>query len=202
MKLPEGVSEARFLEALTSVIKLLSSKFRFGYHDSDDIKQKGAQFAIEAMASDKYNAALPLENFLYTHIRNRLINFKRDNYVRPDPPCKTCVFFQAKTCSVFESRSDCTKYTSWEQRNEAKKNLMKPVSDETINESSGLSETSDELNIKELEQIINAELPLDLRADYLRLRSGASIPAVRREKVRNAILEIKGIRGFLEGEAV
>jgi hypothetical protein len=202
MKLPEGITEDRFLEAFDSVIKLLSSKFRFGYYEADDIRQKGAQFAIEAMASEKYDVGQPLENFLYTHIRNRLINFKRDNYMRPDPPCKTCVFWQAtpagRKCGVFAERSECAKYTSWEKRNETKKNLMNTVSDETIGENSEVSTISNDLNMKELEAFIDHHLPMELRSDYLRLRSGASIPAARRERVREAVLNISGIQEFLE----
>ena len=72
------VTDEAFLEALNIVTKRLVYKFKFGYHEIEDMKQQAAVFAIEAL--EKYDHKRPLENFLWVHVRNRLFNFKRDNF--------------------------------------------------------------------------------------------------------------------------
>ena len=79
------IDEAEFLEVLDKITKKLIHKFRFGYHNAEDMKQQASIFALEAL--DRYDGKRPLEIFLWTHVRNRLFNFKRNNYQRPDSPC-------------------------------------------------------------------------------------------------------------------
>jgi DNA-directed RNA polymerase specialized sigma subunit len=89
--LPHGVSEEEFLTVLDNISKRLGHKFKFGYHNFDDMKQQAAIFALEGL--EKYDKKRPLENFLWTHVRNRLFNYKRDNYQRPDKPCLSCPLY-------------------------------------------------------------------------------------------------------------
>ena len=75
-QLPKGVDEKDFLRVLDNISKRLAYKFRFAYHNFDDMKQQAAIFAIEGL--EKYDNSRPLENFLWTHVRNRLFNYKRN----------------------------------------------------------------------------------------------------------------------------
>src|SRR3954453_8942961 len=88
MKLPDNITEADFLAAIEKVVGILASSFAFGYFEVEDIKQQARLFAIEAMK--RYDPSRPLDNFLYAHIKNRLINFRRDKFRRNDPPCLSC----------------------------------------------------------------------------------------------------------------
>ena len=79
------VDENEFLKIVDIISKKLAYKFKFGYHEYDDMKQQISIFALEGLKN--YDHKRPLENFLWTHVRNRLFNYKRDNYQRPDKPC-------------------------------------------------------------------------------------------------------------------
>ena len=69
-----NVSEEELLSTIDIISKKLAYKFRFGYHEIEDMKQQISIFALEGMANYDHNR--PLENFLWTHVRNRLFNTK------------------------------------------------------------------------------------------------------------------------------
>ena len=202
MKLPPGIrfSEEEVLIIIQKVVNTLAAKLRFGYHEVEDMKQQGALYAIKVLSeADKYDVTKPLENFLYTHIRNRFINYKRDNYVRSELPCKTCIFFDPKFkkstsgCAAFADKSDCKKLSDWRARNEAKRSLMKPVDMNIINEGESADDFNviDSMSFIELEQLIDKHLDVELRSDYLRMRQQQPIPKSRRKRVQEAVLAIK-----------
>ena len=83
-----SIDENELLNVIDIITKKLAYKFKFGYHDIEDMKQQISIFAIEGLKN--YDHKRPLENFLWTHVRNRLFNYKRDNYQRPDKPCYSC----------------------------------------------------------------------------------------------------------------
>lgn len=56
-KLPHGVTEEDFLKVLDNISKRLGHKFRFGYHDFEDMKQQAAIFAMEGL--EKYDNTRP-----------------------------------------------------------------------------------------------------------------------------------------------
>jgi DNA-directed RNA polymerase specialized sigma24 family protein len=171
----------------------LAGRARFGYHEINDMKQQGFLFALKVLSCEgKYDESRPLENFLYTHLRNQFINYKRDTYIRNEPPCYNCIFFDPKykksknQCGAFENKEECKKLSDWKSRNDRRRRLMNPVN---IDECSpAYSENED---IGELEEMIDKELPPDLRSDYIRMRQKQSIPKTRRKKVQDAILLIK-----------
>lgn len=193
---PKGEAEAEAALAATiyRVVDLLASRFRFGYYSVEDMRQQGCVFALEAI-NKGYDASRPLENFLYTHLRNRFINLKRDKYVRNEPPCRTCIFYDPQlrksenACAAFEDKSECKKLSDWKIRNAAKKSLMKPL-DVSLSSDSLCRVYPNNFDFDELKRFIDEHLPADLRTDYLRLCEGLTLPKVRRQKVREAVLEI------------
>ena len=123
-----SVDEDEFLKIVDIISKKLAYKFKFGYHDYEDMKQQISIFALEGLKN--YDHTRPLENFLWTHVRNRLFNYKRDNYQRPDKPCLSCPLYDKMCkqtmsgCLQYTDKNDCELYASWSSRNSAKKNLM------------------------------------------------------------------------------
>ena len=69
---PHDLKESEVILALTKAINLLAPSFTFGYYDIEDIKQEAYIFGLESLA--RYDRSRPIENFLYSHIKNRLIN--------------------------------------------------------------------------------------------------------------------------------
>ncbi len=80
------ISDDDFYKIVTKIAKRLSYRFKFGYMDNEDIAQECYLLAREAL--DRYDGKRPLEHFLSVHLRNRLSNFRRDNFTRLDAVCQ------------------------------------------------------------------------------------------------------------------
>ena len=185
------VSDEEFVQVWKKISKKLSYKFKFGYHDVDDMKQQAAIFALEGL--EKYDGVRPLENFLWTHVRNRLFNFKRNNYQRPDMPCKSCPLYDeffknsANQCTKYVNKADCKEFRSWNERNETKKNIMQlnHIPDNSIvnDESLSLSFIED----KEILEYIEANISKEHREYYLKLKHGTRIGKKFLDKLKKHI---------------
>ncbi len=192
-KLPNNVDEAEFLKVLDNISKRLGHKFKFGYHEFDDMKQQAAIFAMEGL--EKYDNSRPLENFLWTHVRNRLFNYKRNNYQRPDKPCLTCPFFDKlyqcskNQCSKFSDKSECELYTSWSNRNDTKKNIMQPGYIEHDPQHSATHFTSLIQN-QEIIKFLDENIISEHRETYLKLKHGTKIPKQQLIKLQNHIKDL------------
>jgi hypothetical protein len=193
--LPNGVNTEEFLQALENISKRLANKFRFAYHSVDDMKQQAAIFALEGLQN--YDNKRPLENFLWTHVRNRLFNYKRNNYQRPDKPCHTCPLFD-KTCKVslnqcqkYTNKHDCDLYASWAKRNEVKKNIIQPSYIETSLYQS-IEPTDFDLNIQnqELIKFLDLRVQSEFRESYLKLKHGAKISKLELKKLQQHIFTL------------
>jgi hypothetical protein len=180
--LPNNVSEEEFLQALENISKRLAHKFKFGYHGYDDIKQQAAIFALEGL--EKYDNKRPLENFLWTHVRNRLFNYKRDNYQRPDKPCLNCPLYDphckksTNQCEEYSNKNDCELYNSWETRNNSKKNIMKPIGMEDINEThspNSFKDIPEMISNQQILDILDIHVNYQNRETYLKLKYGEKI---------------------------
>lgn len=177
-----GVTEQDFLNVLDNISKRLAYKFKFGYHEYEDMKQQAAIFAIEGL--QKYDQKRPLENFLWTHVRNRLFNYKRNNYQRPDKPCLSCPLFDRSKdsqCSKYENKNDCELYSNWKSRNENKKNIMKPQSihNDVDNDDTPIPDKHDSSSFLQNQEIINfldSNIVIsEYREIYLKLKHGVKI---------------------------
>lgn len=175
------VKEEDFLKALDNISKKLIYKFKFGYHEIEDMKQQAAIFAIEGL--EHYDSDRPLENFLWTHVRNRLFNYKRDNYMRPDNVCATCPLYDPKClkstnqCEKYSNKNDCSMYAQWETRNNLKKSIMKPTNiDNNDNSVKSSHDISDFISNQELIKIIEDNIEIKYRETYLRLKGGSKVP--------------------------
>lgn len=196
------ISEQDFVKALDNISKKLIYKFKFGYHEAEDMKQQAAIFAMEGLQN--YDNSRPLENFLWTHVRNRLFNFKRDNYFRPDNVCLKCPLYDpdrkysTNQCKKFIDKNDCEIYAAAEQRNTMKKNIVKPCSIEYDHQSSEdlLSFVSND----EMIRLIEEKISIKYRETYLKLKGGAKVSKQDLLKLREHINEIFNIESDEHGE--
>ena len=129
MYIPEGMTEEQVLEAIEIVVNRVAPTFKFGYYGIDDIKQEARILALDCL--DRYRPSMnkPLTNFLYSHVRNRLINFRRDNYIRNDPPCFECHYNR-----THKKTKKCHYYQLWLNRNSSKQNIMNPLNLDNISD--------------------------------------------------------------------
>jgi len=193
-ELPNGVSPEEFLLVLENISKRLAHKFRFAYHSIEDMKQQAAIFALEGLKN--YDKKRPLENFLWTHVRNRLFNYKRNNYQRPDKPCHTCPFFDKgckvsiNQCEKYSNKNDCELYSAWAKRNEAKKNIIQPGYIESNTSFSPSSTIEPLLENKELITFLDTHIQSEYREIYLKLKHGNKINKSDLKKLQNHIAKL------------
>jgi hypothetical protein len=186
------VDENEFLQIVENISKKLAYKFKFGYHSYDDMKQQISIFALEGLKN--YDNKRPLENFLWTHIRNRLFNYKRDNYQRPDKPCYTCPLWKNSLCTKYANKNDCELYYNWSKRNENKKNLMHLT---TIDEIKDYGNIFIDNNIEnnEIINIIEANINGEERSIYLKLKDGNKVSKTDMLKLVEKLREILSTHG-------
>jgi len=183
MKIPMGMTEEEVTATINKVVNRLGKKYTFAFHDVNDIRQEAWIIAMNAL--DKYDVSRPLENYLAVCLCNRLKNFKRDNYCRKEEPCDIC-----------DNKDPCCKKCQQrDARNQAKKFLMEPIDIYNIRDEHEKNMRLNNSFIDDIEQdelfgIIDIHLPVELREDYLKLKSGVSINKQRREIIQDVIFNI------------
>lgn len=189
------MTEVEVLEIFNKVISKLVYKFKFGSNEVTDMRQEAMVYAIEGLA--RYDSSRPLENFIYTHIHNRLYNFKRNNYFRLEKPCEHCplkAFLPPDGCSAYQDRMECELFAGWQQRNDTRKNLTNlleysqvSTGEKTMGYGNSLS---DNLNTQEVLELIDMNLPIEYRKNYLMLLAGERIPKKDRLLLEEIIINI------------
>lgn len=168
------------MEVITKVVNSLAHKFKFGFYDTEDIKQEAFLIAIEGL--DRYEDDKPLENFLFVHVRNRLITFKRDNYIRKNYICKIC-----------ENKDpNCKNCHKRQIKRNTKQFLIEPLDIHNINDENesrmwDADEVINTITINEYTSLIDKHLPIGLRMDYLKMKSGVYVSKQRRIEIEEAV---------------
>lgn len=186
--IPSHLNENEVLDLIGKIAKILAPKFCFAYYDKDDIIQEAYLIGLECLERhDPERSAL--ETFLWTHINNRLKSFKRDNYIRPAPK---------------NTQEDSVAYKEWEAKYARKKNLLEPISISTVDDTNEKSmninyDFFNDLDASEVFFIIDMELPIEFREDYLRMKQGITISKPRREKIHEIIAAILTEYGYEVG---
>jgi len=195
-KKTQKLQEKELVEILDAVVKKISPKFVFGYHSIEDIEQQARLLGLQALP--RWDGERSLYNFLYTHIKNRLCTYKRDNYERLNTPCEKCPFNAwikyNNTCKVYERMDDCSLYYKWLMRNSAKKNIMQPIGIPVVcarNEE--FMEMPNDVNYavlnNEMKAFIEARLNNEQRKVWLKLMSGQKIRCYEQEQIKDVIEE-------------
>jgi len=192
------LSDDAVMAVINKVARRLAARFKFGYHEIQDIEQQARMIAWQGMA--KYDGVRPLENYLWVHVHNRLFNFKRDNFFRPYGPCEKCSFFdsqrgQQHKCSKYEDILHCQSYQKWSVKNTTKLNLIYPIEFSCVddyNEINMRDKTSTEKCVlnNELHAILNRHIPVEHRHNYLKMLYGYHVAASCRVEILELIKEI------------
>jgi len=175
--------DEELIKVINKIANRLASIYKFGYHELEDMKQQAWQIALEGL--DDYDGKRPLENFLWTHVRNRLYNFKRDNYFRPEKPCDKCPLLVNAKCTQFNDRMECDLYSRWYKRAEKRKSLMSSVeyNDQNYTDEDVISK----LDKQQIFEQIDYHMPVELREYWIRFLHGLKLNKAKREQI---LLEI------------
>ena len=163
MKVPKNMTEEQVITTINTVSSRLANKYTFPNYEAEDIEQEAFIIGMEAM--DRYDENRPLENFLSVHIKNRLSNFKRDNYYRPD-----------------DGRA--------EEIQQGKKRLLDASPVENIKNVLVSAECCNSLEDRELLDYIDIHLPAIMRSDYLRFLNDQSLTKTKKTKLLATLKEI------------
>lgn len=140
------------LAIIHKIAKQLAPKFRFGYYDISDIEQEAIILGLDAVK--RWDQIRPLENFIYTHIRNRLGTLKRDKYYRIDGDQPSQI--QEDKKKLLDA-ADITNYA--------------------------LPAASSPPITHEIFALIDEKLPAAYRGDYLRYRDGVKLNGGRKANI-------------------
>jgi DNA-directed RNA polymerase specialized sigma24 family protein len=98
------LTEQEFKELHSEICKKFAGTFSFDIHDQDDISQEIAIIILDGLKRYKKEKSA-IKTFIWRHVYNRLVNFKRNNLSRADIP----------------SEDEPEKREAWIKRQEAKK---------------------------------------------------------------------------------
>ena len=162
------MTESEVVATITKVARHLSPKYTFSPYDVEDIFQEAFIIGMEGL--EKYDSGRPLSGFMFTHISNRLKNFKRDKYYRLD-------------------------IGNAQQIQNTKKNLNEAFDIDALYSVCSPDQTSDNAHLKEILQLIDEKLPAEYRRDYLKLKTNSSLPKGRKATIIKVIKEIIDEKG-------
>jgi DNA-directed RNA polymerase specialized sigma24 family protein len=173
------LSEAQ-MTTILSVAQKVAPKFAFGIYDSDDMIQEAIILGMDCVS--RYDPERgPFENFVATHISNRLRTFVRKHSVRNAP-------------DVPKSSLD---YVHWERSFGPKKRLQEALPLDDV--SSSLTTEIDiinQLSMEDIQRAIDKNLPVEYRADYLRMLNNVHVPKGRRNKIKEILISILAEHGY------
>lgn len=180
MRLPDFLSEEEFITAFDNVIKKIAKKFTFTIYDADDIRQEAYIIAAEGVFSFNPVYNVPLESFLYTHLYNRLINFKRNNYIRKENNCQKCIDI-GKVCSRCLHR---------EKLNMTKKAILEPCGMDSVAHPTFLNEYEQKIDREHLVAEVISRLNPEQIQDFYKIRDGVRINNNKKRRVVEIIKEV------------
>ena len=174
-------AEKSIVAILTEIAQTLSYRHTFAYWNQDDIRQEVYCLGIGILEKDggTFDLSRPLPQYLSHSIRNRLLNLKRDRFLRIEPPCACCDIHD-------HPKHGCVHFEKWRKRNFAKMALAAPGADSLVE--SFQSEGEALALVREIEEFVASTFPPKLRSDFHRLKAGVGLPPARRNSVRRAIL--------------
>ena len=169
MKIPKGMTEQQVIDQINKVCDRISPRYTFYGYTVDDIKQEAFIICMEAL--HRYDETRPLENFLSVNLSNRLKNFVRDNH-----------------------------YFSGDSEDRIK--LMQPAQldheNSIIDEDNPYTTSYEDIELRDMANLINEHLPADIRMDYLKMINDVYITKQKRDDIVNTILDILQEYGYYE----
>lgn len=190
MRIPKGYTEQQVINVITTIAKKLSRRFKFGYYGEDDIYQESFIFGMSALKDFRPSKG-ELGAFLATHMKNRLINLKRDKLSRHanSIPCQVCEKNKDKSKKCI-NQLDCSIYQKWIVRNKTKRSLMQPVNIGIGYDKEDGFKLDNGIELKDMVDKIDQKLPAHYRINYRKMIEGGKITYNKKSKLMNLIKNI------------
>ena len=163
------MTEQGVIDQINKVCDRIAPRYTFYGYTVDDIKQESFIICMEAL--HRYEEGRPLENFLSVNLSNRLKNFVRDNH-----------------------------YFSGDSEDRIK--LMQPAQldheNSIVDDDNSESMDYEDLDLKDMAELINEHIPADIRMDYLKMINDVYVTKQKRDDITGIILEILEEYGYHE----
>lgn len=162
-----NLSEEEVLECIDYVVDYLAPGFVFRPFDLDDVKQEGRQAALKSLKgfdpNFKKTGSLQekLKSYIFTHVKRRLINFKRDEHGQKE--------------DKYNLRNYASSIYGLEDSHESQ--IL-------------VEQNENYIDAKMVTDKILLELEVEYRHDFHKMMSGVTIPKLQREKLFARIKEI------------
>lgn len=169
MKIPKGMTEQQVIDQIKIVCDRISPRYTFYGYTVDDIKQEAFIICMEAL--NRYDEARPLENFLSVNLSNRLKNFVRDNHFVGDENLERQRVYQPAQLDYEDS---------------------------IIDEDEKFSSSYETIEYNDMAQILDKNLPANVRMDYLKMINDVYITKQRRQEIIDIINDILEEHGYHE----
>lgn len=153
--------DQKTLETIQKVCKKISKRFKFSIYDEDDIYQEC--FIICLKLLEKWDGERPLENFLNNSASNKI---------------RSLILAKAGSNSEYLK----------ERRNKIENSMnINNVPDMEIPH---YQLDEDEMDNRIIFELIESDLPIHLRKDYLKMKTGQYLPPHKKENLIESIREI------------
>ena len=169
MNTPKDMTDEQVVDTITLVCNRIAPKYTFYGYTVDDIKQEAFIICIEAL--NRYDGIRPLENFLSVNLSNRLKTFMRDNYFTG---------------------------VSSENRKKVFQPAQLDFEDHIIDEKDSFATTYDDLDTKDMINVIDQHIPANFRMDYLKIVNDIYVPKARRQEIISTVKQILEDHGHYE----
>lgn len=172
----------RACEIARDHVRKMFKSYAFGAYTMEDLQSEACLIALQAIEDGSYDQNRDLAAFLCTHLRNRLLNLRRDKFRRSEPPCRLC--HEHGYC---DHGRPCKAYNDWEIRNNAKSSLAQ-ASPANNSPRQRFYNIDGELLRREITRAIDA-LPACDRSTFLKMLSGVKVSKARRQRVEDFLRE-------------
>lgn len=168
------------------LVKTKSRNYTFDCWVEDDIAQEIRiicfkalkHFDVKRVKKDKW------QNFFGRCVDNGLKNLKRDNYLRPDTPCKDgCGFLHGDDAeNSKELGRVCKRWLRFKRNLKRKIKILHPIPIEIIGDSVRDYNAEEGLECRDLQEHLMSRMPERLRAPLLQMLTGKDKEVSRKDK--------------------
>lgn len=184
------------IQTIHEVARFLCKKYAFPGQTEEDLMQIALMEGLDAW--HRCDPERPLRNFLAVHIKRRLLNYRRDNYIRMEKPCNKCplkAYIPPNGCSAYANKMDCSFYERWFNKNRERQNINNAIDFSIVSDVNEKSmsydlQISDDIDQKELLEFIDYNIPIDMRKIYLIFMHGGKVSAAKQEALFQIIREL------------
>ena len=192
------VNDQEFINIISSIAQKMHAKFTIPGYDYEDIRQ----FLLESCLTKrgKYNKKRGSPyNYFFVICNSRMKNLLRNKVERVEKPCHDCPFKayikDQDKCIKHHEKLECSIYKTWFFRNESKKNINSPIGITEINPNSERNtyfenNTEEKIFLEELKEIIDKNLDVEHRKDFLIFLNGGKISKIKEKELLVIIRKI------------